>query len=215
MGNPYMKLLSLINPDEASANFHAIRGGVPKTNITYTGISGATAAASSGLSQDVTSSLELVGRYFPILLGIVALNALVLLILVIGGTVFYCRRRRTLAVSARTPRGRMSPMPMNVRYTSFPGNFQSPQQAHTYEPVSMALTEDTFVPSSPRAGVYPTKDFPASHDLDGNRDRLNFQSQQARTSEPVSMALTEDTFVPPSPAFHKLDGNRDSFRSNA
>ena len=205
MGNPYMKFLSLIDPDEASANFHAIRGGTPKTNITYTGISGGTAAASYGLSQDATSSLELVGRYFPVLLGIVALNALVLLIGVIGGAVFFCRRRRASVVSARTPRGRMSPMPMNVRYTSSSGNFQnfqSPQQAHTYEPVSMALTEDTFVPTS--------------HDLDGNRDRPSFPSpQQARTYDPVSMALTENTFVPPSPPFHKLDGNRDSFKSNA
>jgi len=247
MGTPYMKFLSLINPDEASVDFHAIRGGVPKKNITYTGISGATSAASNGLSQDISSSLELVGRLFPIMLGIVALNALILLILVVGGIVFYCRRRRTsvAAARARTPRGRMSPMPMNVRHT-FPGNFQSPQQAHTYESVSMALTEDAFVPPSPafhnrdgnrdrsnfrssqQAHTYepvsmaltedtfvPSSPTSSFHKLDGNHDRYSQSSQQARTNEPVSMAMTEDTFVPPSPAFHKQDGNRNSFKPTA
>jgi hypothetical protein len=149
MGNPYMQLLSIIDPDEASVDFHQARGGEPKTNITYQGLNGISAEPSFNISQDISASLERIGKYIPAMLGVVALNALILLVVAIAGTVIYCRRQRRRRVPARTPRGRMSPMPMNPRHSFLPGVLPPPEQSHTYQPVSMALTEDTFVPPSP------------------------------------------------------------------
>ncbi|KAF9485360.1 aspartic peptidase A1 [Pholiota conissans] len=177
MGNPYMKLLSIIDADEASADFHKARGGTPRTNITYTGLNGISVAPSFSISTDISESLEMIGKFIPAMLGIVALNALILIVCCIVWLVSFVRKRR-LRPTARTPRARMSPMPpvdirlergdsdesgmgpmpMNLRNSyiagSSPGN-------HTYEPVSMALTEDTFVPPSPafhgfdRKGLLP------------------------------------------------------------
>jgi saccharopepsin len=149
MGNPYMKLLSIINPDEASADFHTARGGQPKTNITYQGLNGVSVEPSFSISQDISASLDRIGKYIPAMLGVVALNALVLVILVVAGTIIYCRRQRRRRVPVRTPRGRLSPMPMNPRQSYLPSVLPLPEQTHTYQPVSMALTEDTFVPPSP------------------------------------------------------------------
>jgi len=147
MGDPYMKLLSIIDPNEASVDFHKIRGGQPKTNITYKGVDGVAAQPSFNISTDISESLERIGRYLPAMLAVVALNALILIVLVTVGIVV-CYRRRRPTIPSRTPRGRMSPMPMNPRNGYTPGVLP-PGQPHTYEPVSMALTEDTFVPPSP------------------------------------------------------------------
>ncbi|KAF9009070.1 aspartic peptidase domain-containing protein [Cyathus striatus] len=150
MGNPYMKLLSIVDPDEASIDFHNARGGTPRTNITFTGLNGISVAPSFSISNDISSSLERIGKYLPIMLGIVALNALVLIVLAIAGLVMCCRRlrkRKNTGLRTRTPLGRTSPMPMNPRSTYVAG-YGRPD-THVYEPVSMALTEDTFVPPSP------------------------------------------------------------------
>jgi len=40
MGDPYMKLLSIVDADEASVEFHQLRGGTPRTNITYNALDG-------------------------------------------------------------------------------------------------------------------------------------------------------------------------------
>ena len=40
MGNPYVKLLSIVDPDAASIEFHKQRGGTPRTGITYVGLDG-------------------------------------------------------------------------------------------------------------------------------------------------------------------------------
>lgn len=158
-GNPYMKFLSVIDPDEASADFHAARGGQAETNITYQAVQGTAAIPSFNVSQDTSATLDMIGKYLPAMLGLLALNALILIVITITGTIIYCRRRGPVA-STRNPRGRMSPMPMNPRNTYIPGSFNPPEQAHTYEPVSMALTEDTFVPPSP-----------AFHSFEGNRPK--------------------------------------------
>lgn len=149
MGNPYMKLLSIIDPDEASVDFHNIRGGEPRTNISYHGLGDVSLQPSFNISQDISASLERIGKYIPAMLGVVALNALVLLVLVAAGIVIYCRRQRRRNVPARTPRGRLSPMPMNPRHSYVPGIPPPHEHPHVYQPVSMALTEDTFVPPSP------------------------------------------------------------------
>ena len=145
MGDPYMKFLSIIDPDQGSVDFCKERGCQPKSNITYTGLDGASVAPSFAISNDISESLELIGKWIPAILGIVALNALVLIIVCIVWLITLCRKRKARS-TARTPRSRMSPMPRNYRNTYIPG---SPQTPHVYEPVSMALTEDTFVPPSP------------------------------------------------------------------
>ncbi|KAJ3498998.1 hypothetical protein NLJ89_g10148 [Agrocybe chaxingu] len=150
MGNPYMKLLSIIDADEASVAFHELRGGTPRTNITFTGLDGIHVAPSFSISTDISESLELIGKFVPAMLAIVALNALILIVCCIVWLVLFLRKRRNRAF-ARTPRARMSPMPMNPRNSYIAGSEpeRSPVTPHVYEPVSMALTEDTFVPPSP------------------------------------------------------------------
>ena len=183
MGNPYMKLLSIIDADQASIDFTQLRGGVPRKNITYTGLNGISVAPSFSISTDISESLELIGKYIPAMLGIVALNALILIVCCIVWLVSFCRKRKQRAV-ARVPRARMSPMPpvdvrlertatgessasgmapmpMNPRNTYVAG---SPGGQHTYEPVSMAMTEDTFVPPSPAFHGFDRKGSPLPGD---------------------------------------------------
>lgn len=146
MGNPYVKLLSIVDPNEASADFVAVRGGTAKNNITYNASNSSDAApATVTLSAKLADTLDSVGRYFPAMLAIMALNAVVLLALGVIGIVFMVRRgrsKRSGAIKRRSNPGRLSPMPMNPLDTS------PTAPSHVYQPVSMALTEDTFVPPS-------------------------------------------------------------------
>ncbi|KAF8639998.1 hypothetical protein AX17_001244 [Amanita inopinata Kibby_2008] len=152
MGRPYMRMLSTIEPDQASIDFHNVRGGTAKSNITYVGLDGASVEPVYSLSKDVSDSIRLIGKFVPAMLAVVAFNALVLIGLLIAGITYLCRRRSRRTPSLRPNRGRMSPMsamPMNPR-NSYIAGIEPPQQSHAYEPVSMALTEDTlFVPPSP------------------------------------------------------------------
>ncbi|KAG5646556.1 hypothetical protein DXG03_002859 [Asterophora parasitica] len=187
MGNPYMRLLSIIDPDDASVSFHKARGGTPQSNITYVGLNGISVQPSFNISQDVTASLERISTFLPAMLAVVALNALILIVLAIAGTIIYCRSRRP-AATARTPRGRATPMAPTARNSYMPGASRPvSNQGHNYEPVSMAMTEDGFVPPLPAF-------------------RANNARGEPQIYDPISMALTEDTFVAPSPAFHKFGG---------
>lgn len=149
MGNPYIKLLSLVDPNEASADFASARGSTARTNITYNA-QGGTAAASTtvSLSDDITDTLKKVSVYFPAMLAIMALNALVLLVLVVLGVVFLCRRQRGGGIRSRKNKGRTTPLPMEPMIGG-PSSYGQDPSLHVYQPVSMALTEDTFVPPSP------------------------------------------------------------------
>ncbi|KAG2156058.1 aspartic peptidase domain-containing protein [Suillus clintonianus] len=148
MGNPYIQMLSLVDPNQASVEFHDVRGGTPQGNITYNTSSGGSGSTSVSLSTDVANTIDKLSKYLPAMLGVMALNALVLIILAIVGIVLLCRRRGRGARARKTP-GRLSPMPMNNISARYP-DYGSPQELHTYQPVSMALTEDTlFAPPSP------------------------------------------------------------------
>lgn len=148
MGNPYIQMLSLVDPNQASVEFHDVRGGTPQGNITYNTSSGGSGSTSVSLSTDVANTIDKLSKYLPAMLGVMALNALVLIILAIVGIVLLCRRRGRGARARKTP-GRLSPMPMNNISARYP-DYASPQELHTYQPVSMALTEDTlFAPPSP------------------------------------------------------------------
>ena len=151
MGNPYVKLLSLVDPNKASAEFHELRGGVAATNITYNAANSTTTGQTSGgvttvsLSDDMVKTINQLGNYVPAVLAIMAVNALAVLLLVIAAFV-YMFRRRSKARTRKTPGRTMSPMPMNPT-SSF--GLPTPAEQHAYQPVSMALTDDTFVPPSP------------------------------------------------------------------
>ncbi|KAF5363696.1 hypothetical protein D9756_000629 [Leucocoprinus leucothites] len=152
MGDPYMQFLSIINPDDASVDFHKIRGGEPKSNITYVGLNGTANAPSFFISDNVSESLEMISRFVPAMLGIIALNTLILLGILISGLCYWMKKRRLRRYDGvRTPRGtrgRMTPMPLDTT-PSYVAGEQSSAVPATYQPVSMALTEDTFVPPSP------------------------------------------------------------------
>jgi hypothetical protein len=157
MGNPYLKFLSLVDPNAASKDFATARGSVARTNISYNAVN--SAAAPSGrttvsLSDTITNTLNKINTYFPIMLAIVGLNALVILLLVIAAFIYICRRRSGLSAKNRRTARRLTPMPLGAMSTdSFSplprGSMQSHSSPHAYEPVSMALTDDTFVPPSP------------------------------------------------------------------
>lgn len=148
MGDPYVKLLSLIDPNEASDDFHQVRGGTATGNVTYNASNNTSSSGSTTLqvSDDLAHTLDKIGTYFPVMLAIMALNALVIILLLAAAVVYMCRRKK--GPRARKNIGRMSPMPMGgLRNSTF--DMHPINQPHSYEPVSMALTEDTFVPPSP------------------------------------------------------------------
>lgn len=148
MGDPYMQLLSLVDPDEASKDFAQNRGSQPKTNITYVGLNGTMIQPLFSLSTQANQTLDTIGKFFPAILGIAALNALVVLVVVIGAVVYMCRKRQRATRTARVPRGRQTHMELNS-VSSYVAGMPGPIHSHTYAPVSMALTEDSFVPPSP------------------------------------------------------------------
>lgn len=148
MGNPYMKFWSIVDPDEASVEFHQIRGGIPNTNITYTGLSEGALSLNSGLTDDTA---QIVSQFVLPMFALVALNSLILIICCIVWLVSFIRKRRS-RTPTRIPRSRiMRSMPMNDT-SSYIADDITPSSSippHTYQPVSVALSEDTFVPPSP------------------------------------------------------------------
>ena len=82
MGNPYVKLLSIVDPNEASTEFAKARGTTPRKNITYNAASGGGSPGTVvSLSSIVQSTLDKINTFLPILLGLLAFNALILLLL--------------------------------------------------------------------------------------------------------------------------------------
>lgn len=162
MGNPYMKLLSLVDPDQASVDFANIRGGTPKTNITYQGLNGAAAMPSFNISADVNQTLERISRYLPAMLAVVALNALILIIMAIVGLFVWCRRRSPK--NKRRVNGRLSPMPMNPRHSYVAGSgIPPPDASHVYEPV--LTTGDDAPPRNHQGGISASRDVFAPSNL--------------------------------------------------
>src|SRR6266403_5825927 len=115
MGYPYLKFLSLIDPNGASKDFATARGSVPRTNISYNSIN--SAATSSGrttvsLSDTITDTLNKINTYFPIMLAILGLNALVILLLAVAAFIYIYRRRGASPSLKRRTARRLTPMPM-------------------------------------------------------------------------------------------------------
>lgn len=147
MGNPYIKLLSLIDPNEASADFAAARNTTAKKDIVYNvADGGVTGRTTVSLPDDVERTISMVRKSLPAIYAILALNVLVFIALIILGLVFCCRRRKSDksagsgATTLRARRGRESrPVSLNsaAAYRPVPAVSQS---EHRYEPVSMAMT---------------------------------------------------------------------------
>ncbi|KAL0949984.1 hypothetical protein HGRIS_009998 [Hohenbuehelia grisea] len=206
MGDPYVRLRSLVDPDEASVEFTKIRGGSPNKNIVYYPTNAASSQSSTivTLSTDLAKTIDLIGKFFPAVLGVMALNGLVLLGILVLGIVYLCRRRRRArAPPARTPLGRLTPMPVrqnSLRNSPMP---PSPTRAHTYEPVSMALTEDTMMVPSPGFKVYDGEVIKAADRPMSMMPSQSYSSYQSPSSASSAGPLHDDNalFVPPSPAF--------------
>ena len=153
MGAPYVKLLSVVDPNQASKEFAATRGTVARTNITYNAANSTAAASGTttvSLSADITNTLNKITTYFPIMLAILGLNAVVVLLLAIAAFIYLFRRR-----NVRSARNRRNAQPLQLEAMST-DTFTPPSESvqrgtshHTYHPVSLALTDDTFVPPSP------------------------------------------------------------------
>ncbi|KAJ6515898.1 aspartic peptidase domain-containing protein [Mycena sanguinolenta] len=190
MGNPYVKLLALVDPNQASQDFHKVRGGTALNNITYNAApTTADSPSTVSVSSDVSDNLNKIVAFLPAMLGIMALNALVLIVLIVFGVWFMCRKRKTKATTRKT-RGRLSPMPMDPRNSYIAGVAPQP---HAYEPVSMAITED-MERMRPMSMNPSTDRFTAGVPL---ADRAV-----------VSMAITEDDmFIPPSPVARTFKGS--------
>jgi hypothetical protein len=152
MGAPYVKLLSLVDPNQASKDFAAARGSVAR-NITYNAANSTVAASGTttvSLPEDITNTLNKITIYFPIMLAILALNAVVILLLAIAAFIYLFRRR-----NVRPARNRRNARPLQLEamstdtFTPPSESLQRGTSRHTYHPVSLALTDDTFVPPSP------------------------------------------------------------------
>lgn len=154
MGAPYVQLLAIVNPNNASTEFAAARGTVARTNITYTAANLTLAApepTTVSLSDDLTNTLNKINTYFPIMLAILGLNAVVILLLAIAIFIYLFRRRRNgpLARNRRNARPLQLAAMSTDTFTPPSESLQRGTMHHSYQPVSMALTDDTFVPPSP------------------------------------------------------------------
>ena len=160
MWNPHLKFLSLVDPTAASKDFATTRGSVARSNISYNTVN--IAAAPSGRTtvslspDDITNTLNKINTYFPIMLVILGLNALVILLLAIAAFIYIFRLRRASSSRNRRTLRRLTPMPFGTMSPSTdtltpppPESIQHHLSHNDYEPVSMALTDDTFVPPSP------------------------------------------------------------------
>ncbi|KAI0081845.1 acid protease [Panus rudis PR-1116 ss-1] len=148
MGNPYIKMLALVDPNEGSRDFHQVRGGTASGNITYNAANVTNGGSTSvTISEDLANTLNKIGVYVPAMLAVMALNALVIILLLITAVVYMVRRRGKGNKMRRTPGRALTPMP--PRSELYDMSSMGGGDSHVYQPVSMALTEDTFVPPSP------------------------------------------------------------------
>ena len=158
MGDPFVKLLPLTDPNEASEDFAKIRGSQPRTNITYNLASPEVIGTASDSVSATQDTLEKLNSLIPIMLGVMGLNALVLLTLVIFAIVYICRKKKSRA-ARRTRRQSALPMPMDSV-----NNIEATEPTHQYEPV---VNDEQQIPQSPSAhslhSTHSTSSRPASN----------------------------------------------------
>jgi len=136
MGDPYVRLWSLINGSDASEEFHQVRGGTPNnTFLTNDNVNAASANANTFSSNSSTSSgpdvsdlqskVDKLMKWAPYALGLLGVNVLVLLVVLIA-TIVGCIRRRKAPAG---PSGSFIPLPL------------AGANQHQYRPVSLASVE--------------------------------------------------------------------------
>ncbi|TDL29886.1 acid protease [Rickenella mellea] len=201
VGNPYVQLYSLIpDPDAASQDFHAKRGGAARTGITYNASNSTTPAGTTGsgsgsgsgsgvsVTDKVADNLSKIVDYIPAMLGLLGLNALVLMLVAVVGICFFVRRRRTGGGAEggknkwrkNKAKAGMAPMPLSRAATP-----AAASSRHSYVPVDNDNNDITM-----------------TNDMGGAAPHSPGYHQQQFHKEPEDMP-----FEPPVPAFHALDGD--------
>jgi len=243
MGDPFVKLLPLIDPSEASGDFARIRGSKPRTNITYNVVSSdAMGAASDGVSASQVT-LDKLDTLIPIMLCVMGLNALILLALVALTIVYICRKKQS-RVARRAKRQSILSLPMGSM-----NNTGGTEPPHQYEPVmkdekqspsvhSFHPTDSMLRPQSSRpvSTAYPQSlvGIPETVNDDPFRappspfqmrmrphssyQPTNTQSAHVNVYPPVprSTPTDDESFAPPSPGFLRHEfpsGSRDNLIS--
>lgn len=145
MGNPYVRLWSLVDQPTAAAEFHSIRGGTaqPYTSSTTAPVNAAAAqpntptganndSGSTTVSADQTlvKNVNTLVSYVPIALGVLGLNAVLLLVLCGFAITFMCKRKKG---------GKKGRLAVNVSQPSL-------GRAHSYQQVK---GEDLETPMTP------------------------------------------------------------------
>ncbi|KZT57061.1 acid protease [Calocera cornea HHB12733] len=92
---PFVQLLSVTNPNQASIEFHNVRGGQPQTFNTDGSTSSGGGSSSSGSSSSIGATIH---KFLPIIIAVPA----AILAIVIGVCVFCCVRRRRQARAYQT-----------------------------------------------------------------------------------------------------------------
>jgi len=192
MGDPFVKLLPLIDPNEASEDFARIRGSQPRTNITYhVAPLDVVGAASDGVSAP-EGTLDKLNTLIPAMLALMGLNALVLLSLIIFAIVYICQKKKSRAARrARKP----SPLPMPM---SSMNNIGPAEPTHQYEPV---VNDEQQIPQSPSVhSLHPT------NTTAGLRDPRPVSSVYPQTIGGIPGTPRSDPFRTPPPSLQRDGG---------
>ena len=189
MSDPFVKLLPLIDPNEASGDFARIRGSQPRTNITYNVASPQViGVASDGVSAS-EATLDKLNTLIPIMLAVIGLNAVVLLALVILAIVYICRKKKSRAARRARNQGTV-PMPMSSM-----DNVEAAEPRHQYEPV---VNDEQQSPHSP--SVYS---FPSTRPMVRPQSSRSVSSAYPQSLGGISGITRDDPFRTPPPSFQR------------
>jgi len=192
MGDPFVKLLPLIDPNEASEDFARARGSQPRTNITYNVASPEiVGAASDGVSAS-QSTLDRLNTLLPIMLGVMGLNALVLLALIILAIVYLCRKKQSRA-ARRARRQSALPMPMGSM-----NNVEAAEPTHQYEPV---MNDERQIPQSP--SFHSSRSI---HSMARPQDSRPVSNAYPQSLGGTPGNVKDDPFQTPPPSFQRDRG---------
>lgn len=189
MGDPFIKLLPLTDPNEASEDFARIQGSQPRTNITYNVASqGVVGSASDDVSASQTT-LDRLDTLIPIMLGVMGLNALVLLTLITLTIVYICRKKRSRA--ARQAR-RQSALPMPMSSMNDP---EVVEPTHRYEPV---INDEQQTPKSPSV-----QSLHSAHSIPRPQSSRPVSSAYPQSLGGIPGIVKDDPFKTPPPSLQR------------
>ncbi|KIJ57034.1 hypothetical protein M422DRAFT_238611 [Sphaerobolus stellatus SS14] len=213
LGNPYLRLWSVVNGTDASKDFHTVRGGTVNStftsNIGVNAISSDPNASQTGTGNAVTgvdlatlqTSIDKFDKLIPILFGLTGLNLLVLFAI---GVIFFwrsARRRRgskggkpRSIKSNRSIRNAPSPLPEVTEVApegeSSPGSFiplprpRAPAMQNEYRPLSSGSTlRDSQLYDPPKS--------PSSAKFDPNAQYDPYAMQERYDPAPINRSISE------------------------